>query len=98
MHRRYFPPVTESNKPAEKDAEERKSEAHASTSDDAADLASKLPDPPTTEPTNPEEPSSKKQKTEAAKEEDTEDEYVVIDKEEAKGLSEAGVAPPKADL
>lgn len=96
---RYFPPATESDKPAPTtDESEKQPEEPASTSDDAADLASKLPDPPTTEPTNPDEPSAKKQKTEVAKEEDTEDEYVVIDKEEAKGFAEAGVAPPKADL
>jgi hypothetical protein len=60
------------------------------TSTDEAELAAKLPNAPAADPKDPEdaeEPSSKKQKTEAV-----EDDFVVVDKEDARG------ATPKADL
>ncbi|KAF2450980.1 macro domain-like protein [Karstenula rhodostoma CBS 690.94] len=78
---KHFPPVT--------DAEE--TDDTAKTSTDEAEIAAKLPDPPTTEPKDPEdpeEPSSKKQKTEAAADDD---DFVVVDKDDAKGT-------PKGEL
>jgi hypothetical protein len=78
---KHFPPV------ATADAEE--TDDAAKTSTDEAEIAAKLPDPPTTEPKDPEdpdEPSSKKQKTDAA-----DDEFVVVDKDDAKST-------PKGEL
>ncbi|KAK7180449.1 hypothetical protein DPSP01_014127 [Paraphaeosphaeria sporulosa] len=75
---KHFPPV-----PAP--APEETNDA-AKTSTDEADIAAKLPDPPTSEPKDPEEPSAKKQKTEAAA-----DDLVAVDKDEAKGT-------PKGEL
>ena len=73
VYSKYFPPIAEAE-----DAEK--------TSTDEADIAAKLPDPPTTEPKDPEEPSSKKQKTESADED-----FVVVDKDGARGV-------PKGEL
>ncbi|KAF2649905.1 A1pp-domain-containing protein [Lophiostoma macrostomum CBS 122681] len=87
---KYFPPVVAEPEESEEQPE-KPDQSTAST--EATELAAKLPDAPTTEPTNPEEPASKKQKTD-----DAEDEFVVIDKDEAKDAAEAGAAPPKADL
>ncbi|PSN70786.1 MACRO domain-containing protein 1 [Corynespora cassiicola Philippines] len=67
--RKYFPPVT--------DATDGQGAAAKAT--DENELAAKLPDPPTAEPKDPEEPSSKKQKTEI-----TDDDFVVVEKEDAK--------------
>jgi hypothetical protein len=99
--RKYFPPAAETTE-TEETAEDTQAAKEKSTGTE--ELANKLPDAPTTEPQDPDEPSPKKQKTEPTdeilenqKEETTEDEYVVVDKEEAKGAAEAGVAPPKAD-
>ncbi|KAF2272038.1 A1pp-domain-containing protein [Westerdykella ornata] len=72
---------------------EHEHEADNATTTDAAELAAKLPDAPTTEPVTPDKSSPKKQKVQ-----ESDDEYVVVDKEEAKGLAEAGLAPPKKDL
>ncbi|KAL1608034.1 hypothetical protein SLS60_002973 [Paraconiothyrium brasiliense] len=73
---KHFPPLA--------DAEE--TDEATKTSTDEAEIAAKLPDPPTTEPKHPDEPSSKKQKTEAA-----EDDFVVVDKDDIKGA-------PKGEL
>jgi hypothetical protein len=99
--RRFFPPTAEAEKakpdadpvkqdtePSEDDAEPQK---HSETDD--AELASKLPDAPTTEPTNPDEPSMKK-----AKRVDTDDDYVLIEKVETEGHQEYDVAQPKANV
>ncbi|KAF2750195.1 A1pp-domain-containing protein [Sporormia fimetaria CBS 119925] len=84
MVSKYFPPVESQPEKKEEDKEEDKAAQ--------AELASKLPDPPTTEPAHAEEPAHKKQKRE-----DADDEYVLVDKEEVKGAAEAGVASPKED-
>ncbi|KAF2708646.1 macro domain-like protein [Pleomassaria siparia CBS 279.74] len=70
---KYFPPVVTE-------------ETTEGKSSDELDLAARLPDAPTTEPKSPEaaQPSPKKQKTEA-----TEEDFVVIDKEEVKEAKEA---------
>ncbi|KAJ4287827.1 hypothetical protein N0V90_012531 [Kalmusia sp. IMI 367209] len=73
---KYFPAV----------AEAEKADKSATTLTDETELAVKLPNPPTTEPKEPEEPSPKKQKTDGA-----EDDFVIVDKEDAKEL-------PKADF
>lgn len=73
VHSKYFPPVVEAGN-ADK------------TSTNEADIAAKLPDPPTAEPKDPEEPSSKKQKIESVDED-----FVVVDKDRAKGV-------PKGEL
>lgn len=67
---KYFPPVTTSEKADEP----------AMTSTDEAELAAKLPDPPTAEPKNPEEPASKKQKTDEV---DGDGDFVIVDKADA---------------
>ncbi|KAF1954287.1 A1pp-domain-containing protein [Byssothecium circinans] len=66
--RKYFPP-TETSK---------ESSAVEQTSTDASELAAKLPDAPAADPKDPAEPSTKKQKTEAV-----DDDFVVVDREEA---------------
>ncbi|KAF2870623.1 hypothetical protein BDV95DRAFT_496085 [Massariosphaeria phaeospora] len=76
---KYFPPVVESE---DQPAEEK--------STDETDLATKLPDAPTTEPTDPEQPSAKKQKLDSG---DDDDDFVVVEKEEAKEAE-----PAKAEL
>jgi hypothetical protein len=81
--RNYFPPV----------AETENTEPNA-TSTDETELAAKLPDAPAADPKDSEdaqEPSSKKQKTEEA----SEDDYVVVEKDDAKG---AEGAASKAEL
>ncbi|ORX99963.1 hypothetical protein BCR34DRAFT_606447 [Clohesyomyces aquaticus] len=69
---KFFPPVAEEPEKMEEEAKEQTTEE--------AELAAKLPDAPTEEPKDPVEPSSKKQKTEAT----ADDEFVMVDKEEAK--------------
>ena len=63
----------------------RKSKQVIST--DATELATKLPDPPAAEPKHPGEPDSKKQKTEVS-----DDDFVVVDGEEAKKAEAADKA------
>ncbi|KAF2266001.1 A1pp-domain-containing protein [Lojkania enalia] len=91
---KYFPPApAEPKKTGEPKATEEADHTKTETTDET-ELAAKLPDPPTTEPKDPEEPSAKKQKIE-------DNDFVVVDSEDAKEAKEAEVkdeAAPKADL
>lgn len=69
MSSNYFPPVSEAEPP----------NGHAT---EPSELASQLPDAPTTEPadtTDPAQPSYKKQKID-----DSDDDFVVVDKDDFK--------------
>lgn len=66
-------------------AETEQRDDAAKTSTDEAEIAAKLPDPPTAEPKDPEEPSSKKQKTEPAT-----DDFIVVDKDDAESTPKSG--------
>ncbi|KAF2014295.1 A1pp-domain-containing protein [Aaosphaeria arxii CBS 175.79] len=79
----FFPPVSEPSTAATE-------EAQSKSTQEAEQLAAKLPDPPTNEPVNPDEPSQKKQKTDGI-----EDDFVVVEKEDARGSTPP---PSKSDL
>jgi hypothetical protein len=75
---KYFPMVQS----AEDTAGQDESDAPVETSTEPSEMLSQLPDAPTEDPkdiTDVEEPSAKKQKTE-----DTDDDFVVVEKEDAK--------------
>lgn len=100
--RKYFPKAEKTDESPDGDVKPEaatKESSEADAKEDTAkeaDLAAKLPDPPTDEPTSPEGPSSKKQKTT-----EWEDDFVMVEKEEAdEGKDTAGASanPPSGVL
>ena len=85
--RQYFPPVV-SDLGSENSTEEESHLREEETKDKerGRDLATKLPDAPTTEPKSPEavQPSPKKQKIDVS-----EDDFELLDKEEIKEAKDA---------